>query len=114
MPRVITGSGTTKGRPWQPYAGGGGPGIYIDVDAADANFPYTPVYVCSLHGNTRHWATTGGSSVYNASASGFRVYVRQADGSSLSPSDAATWGWHIAWFGQWFSIPFPEGPDPER
>jgi hypothetical protein len=114
MPQVITGSGTTADQAWHQYTGPGGPGIYIDIDTSDAHFPFTPTYVCSLHGSSEYWATTGGSSIYNASPTSFRVYVRRADGSALSPGDAANLQWHVQWVGQWFHKPFPEGPDPER
>jgi hypothetical protein len=114
MPKVVIGSGTTSGQPWQTYTGGGGPGIFIDVDTSHAHFPGTPVYVSSLHGDSEHWATTGGSSIYLPTATGFRVYVRRSNGGPLSPGDAAALGWIVAWIGQWIYMPFPEGPDPER
>jgi hypothetical protein len=114
MPKMVIGSGTTSPDDWQTYTGGGGPGIFADVDTSDAHFPDTPVYVCSLHGNSEHWATTGGGSIYAPTATGFRVYVRRHDGGPLTISDAQSLGWHIAWIGQWFFMPFPEGPDPEQ
>jgi hypothetical protein len=113
MPKVVTGSGISSPRDWQAYVGAGGPGIYVDVDTTDADFPNTPVYVCSLHGNSEHWATTGGSSIYSPTATRFRVYVRRQNGASLTPNDADALGWYIAWIGQYFFMPFPEGPDPE-
>jgi hypothetical protein len=93
-------SGFADGTAWQQYKGEGGPGIFINVDAREARFPTAPRYVCSLTGVTRHWATTGGSSIYNASKDGFRVYVRMADGGPISPADALAYHWSISWIGQ--------------
>jgi hypothetical protein len=100
MPRVVIGSGVSPSNAWQQYTGGGGPGIFIDVDTSHAQFPEQPVYVCSLHGNSDHWSTIGGSSIYSPTATSFRVYVRRADGSALTPQQAQSNGWHISWIGQ--------------
>jgi hypothetical protein len=114
MPKVVTGSGTSSPADWQTYTGAGGPGIYVDVNTSSAEFPDTPVYVCALHGDSEHWGTTGGSSIYSPTATGFRVYVRRHNGGPLAPSDARLLGWYVGWIGQWFFMPFPEGPDPEQ
>jgi hypothetical protein len=97
----MTGSGTTSPADWRRYVGPG-EGIYVDVDTSSAGFRNTPVYVCSLYGNAAHWGTTGGSSIYDATATGFRVYVRFSDGRRLRPTDAQTMGWYIGWMGQYF------------
>src|ERR1700751_6424236 len=100
MPRVVIGSGTTPATAWQQYTGGGGPGIFIDVDTSHALFPERPTYVCSLHGSSEHWDTTGGSSIYNPTETGFRVYVRRTNGTAITPQDAEANGWRIEWIGQ--------------
>jgi hypothetical protein len=95
--RVAAGT-TPPGAGWQQYTGGGS-GLYLDVDTSAGAFAVTPVYVATLHGSSSHWATTGGSAIYTPSPAGFRVYVRYADGSPLTPADAATNGWHVRWHG---------------
>ena len=82
---------------WQPYSGTAG--IFVDVDTSGAGFTAVPVYLTALHGNSNHWSTTGGTSVYTPTQTGFRIYVRWADGSALTPAQANTNGWHIQWLG---------------
>jgi hypothetical protein len=93
-----TGAGRTPpgGTAWQVY---GATGIFVDVDTRAAGFTQTPVYVTSIGGNSSHWATIGGSSVYSASNVGFRIYVRWADNSALAPATANQNAWHIEWIG---------------
>ena len=86
--------GCTK---WVQYPGG--KGIYVDVDAGAARFTGTPVYTASIGGNSSHWSTTGATSIYLASATGFRVYVRWVDYSPLTPAQANRLQWHINWIG---------------
>jgi hypothetical protein len=81
---------------WAVYSSNG---IMIDVDTSDAHFAKPPVYVTSLYGAAGHWGTTGGSSVYQPTATGFRVYVKWSDSSPLTPAQAVTYGWRVAWHG---------------
>jgi hypothetical protein len=83
---------------WQPYHGGT-TGIYVDVDTRGAGFVGSPVYVASIAGRSNHWATTGGSAIYDPSSSGFRIYIRYSDGSPITPADANSNQWHITWMG---------------
>lgn len=99
MASVRIGSGSTPvgSTNWQQYTGGRG--VYVDVDTSAAGFKTTPSYVTSIGGVTHHWATTGGSSVYSATATKFRIYVRWIDGAPLSPTTANQYKWHINWVG---------------
>ena len=103
MPYAIHSGQTSPGQGWQTYTGGGGPGIFIDVDTRFPNgvprFSVTPRYVISLGGNSAHWATTGGNAVYLATNSGFRVYIRRADGGPIDVAGAQIRQWHINWIG---------------
>ena len=81
---------------WQVYNPNG---IMVDVDTRAAGFTQTPVYVVSLGGNSQHWSTTGGTSVYNASNAGFRIYVRWWNDTPLVPATANANQWHIEWIG---------------
>jgi Domain of unknown function (DUF4962) len=98
----IGGGSTLKGQTaWQTYAvGGTSYGIYVDVDTSSSGFTKTPSYVTSLGGDSRHWATTGGSSVYAARTTGFRIYVRWVDNTTPpTPQSADADGWHVNWIG---------------
>jgi hypothetical protein len=106
VPQVLPiASGTTAGPAgeeepfagWRQYAGAAG--IYIDVGTY-LGFD-NPVYITSLIGDSWHWATTGGNSVYRTPnvplKNGFRIYVRLWDGSPLSPQFAVDKGWRVNW-----------------
>lgn len=74
-------------------------GIVVSVDTTIAGFTKTPVYVTSLHGSGGHWATTGGTSVYVPTPTGFSIYVKWSDNSALTPLSANQNQWHIQWIG---------------
>jgi hypothetical protein len=102
MAVIKIGSGrTTPGSTaWQKYPPPSGTtGIFVDVDTSAAGFSGTPLYYTSIGGNSSHWATTGATSIYQPTATGFRVYVRWADGASLTPAQANGYQWHINWLG---------------
>jgi hypothetical protein len=80
---------------WQQYPGG--EGIFVDIDTSSAKFTTTPMYITSLGGNTHHWWTTGATSIYFPTPTGFRVYVRYSTGGPLTPAIANEYGWHINW-----------------
>jgi len=93
--RVLIVAGRTQpGVGWQQYGTGG---VFIDVNTAGYHFTTTPVYVTSLHGNAAHWGTTGGSSVYNPTSTGFRVYIRWWNDNPMTVSQVQSFGWHIQW-----------------
>eukprot|EP01025_Chloroclados_australasicus_P024298 TRINITY_DN24411_c0_g1_i1.p2 TRINITY_DN24411_c0_g1~~TRINITY_DN24411_c0_g1_i1.p2 ORF type:complete len:123 (-),score=5.16 TRINITY_DN24411_c0_g1_i1:349-717(-) len=76
-------------------------GITLTIDITKCGFSSVPYLVSSLHGNTRHWVSTGGSEVYDLSPNNFTVYVlyRKEEGPahSLTPQEANAWCWHIQW-----------------
>ncbi|WP_030679115.1 hypothetical protein [Streptomyces rimosus] len=88
---------TAPGEGWQDYPDRNGNGVYIDVDTSEGGFTDTPAYIAALTGDDRMWMTTGGNTVYNATPTGFRVYVRRVDRQHIDPAYAAKNGWHIAW-----------------
>ena len=92
-----SGSTTPGSTSWQPYPGN--TGIYLDVDTSAGQFTTTPKYFTSLGGNSSHWATTGVTSIYTPSPTGFRVYVRWSDGAALTPAQANSFQWHLNWLG---------------
>lgn len=83
---------------WQPYQGGT-TGIFVDINTTSAGFTSTPVYLTSISGTSSHWATTGATSIYMASPTGFRVYVRFDNSTAITPALAASYQWTINWVG---------------
>ena len=95
--RIASGLTTAGKTAWQQYPGG--KGIYVDVDTSKGGFKARPVYTTSLGGKHSHWSTTGATSIYKPSATGFRIFVRWSDGKALSPATANKLRWHIKWIG---------------
>ncbi|MCI5208784.1 MAG: hypothetical protein D3910_08325 [Candidatus Electrothrix sp. ATG2] len=76
-----------------------GNGIYVDIDTTSGRFSGTPVYITTIGGDSQHCATVGTTSIFEASATKFRIYIKWADGSPLTPETANTLKWHINWIG---------------
>lgn len=97
--KIEAGSTTPGATNWKPYVGTFG--IYLDVDTSAAGFTSTPIYITSLGGASYHWMTTGATSIYNATPTGFRVYLRPtySDGRKINPNFANEKLWHIQWIG---------------
>ncbi|NEO43619.1 MAG: hypothetical protein F6K55_05565 [Moorea sp. SIO4A3] len=94
--RICCGKTPEGSTNWQPYLGGT-EGIYVDVDTSACGFKSTPIYLVNMHGNASNWGATGGSSAYDRTNQGFRVYVRFSSGEDLTPEFANSRGWHIQW-----------------
>jgi len=92
--RIASGRTTPGTTAWMVF---NGMGIYVDVNTTSAMLTGMPVYVTSIGGNSSHWATTGATSIYQPTATGFRVYVRWVDYSALTPAQANSLQWHINW-----------------
>jgi hypothetical protein len=93
---IARGSTPVGNTAWQEYSGG----VFVDVDTSSAGFTTTPIYITSLGGRSDHWWTTGATSIYLPTPTGFRVYVRWSTGGSLTPLTpevANQLGWHINW-----------------
>lgn len=99
MATIRVGAGKTEpGQGWQLY---GAEGVYIDVDTSSAHFRGNPIYTTSLSstGGSQLWAV-GGSSVYDPTATGFRLFLRWVDdarrgGKQLTPEVAQQFGFYI-------------------
>src|ERR1051325_4159286 len=78
--RIVTGK--TNPAMWKNYPNG--TGVMVDVDTSEAHFAQTPLYFTSLGGISHHWATAGATSIYSATPTGFRIYVRWAEGAPLT------------------------------
>ncbi|MGK7884138.1 MAG: hypothetical protein AB4057_05855 [Crocosphaera sp.] len=99
--RICCGQTPADSTDWQPYTGSI-EGIQVDVDTSACNFESTLIYIVNLHGNSRNWETTGGSSPYPTPEvswnQGFRIYVRFDKGKTpLTPESANSRNWHIQW-----------------
>jgi hypothetical protein len=94
--RIASGQTPPGATAWQVYSP---TGIMVDVNTTSGHFSSVPVYVTSIGGTSSHWATTGATSIYNATATGFRVYVKWSDGSALTPATANANRWNINWIG---------------
>jgi hypothetical protein len=77
---------------WQQLTGNT---LTIVVDTSACGFTETPIYTTSLGGNTEHFSALGTTSIYEATATSFRVFVRLADARPLTPSQVTQWGWHM-------------------
>ncbi|HSC88529.1 MAG TPA: hypothetical protein VLC09_14705 [Polyangiaceae bacterium] len=69
--------------------------IYTDVDTSRCKFTSTPVYNTSLGANSGHWDTYGVTSIFKATATGFRVYINDPSGITPASADAAQY--HVNW-----------------
>ena len=63
---------------------------YRDVDLSGCGFTQPPIISSSLAGNGSHWAATGGSALYEITATDFGVYIKYP--SAITTSDATDWG----------------------
>jgi hypothetical protein len=75
----------------------GSAGLYLDVDTSGCGHTEVPTYITSIAGDSGHDLTRGATSVYAATTSGFRVYVKQA---GITPAFAASKQWRIEWASQ--------------
>lgn len=73
--------------------------IFVDVRTGLEAEKCEPIYICSLLGDTDHWSTTGGSSIYHPDRSGFRINLRFAldNPPELTADFARTRNWRISW-----------------
>jgi hypothetical protein len=92
---IARGSTPVGNTAWQQYPDG--EGVFVDVDTSSSGFTTTPIYITSLGGDTQHWGTTGATSIYTPTPTGFRVYVRWWGGGPLTPALANQNRWHINW-----------------
>ncbi|MEM9215015.1 MAG: hypothetical protein AAGD25_11790 [Cyanobacteria bacterium P01_F01_bin.150] len=92
--RICCGKTPEGSTNWRPY---GTEGITVTVDTSACGFQSTPIYVVNMHGDSNNWTTTGGSSAYNRTATGFTIYVRYSAGGNLTPEFANSNRWHIEW-----------------
>ena len=75
--------------------------LRIDVDMSGCGFVKIPTITTSLEGITSHAYTTGATSVYSATTSGFYVYIRYSESSwntgTTLRDDLGYYNWNIEW-----------------
>jgi hypothetical protein len=91
--QVCTGQTTPGATDWRQH---NAHGLYLDVNTSACGYTAVPRYTTSLGGQSQHWRTTGATSIYLPTATGFRVYVFD-DAGPVTPADANSRGWHINW-----------------
>jgi hypothetical protein len=91
--KVCTGA-TDAGSGWVDY---NAYAVYIDVDTKACGFASTPQYFTSLGGATLHYATTGATSIYLPTATGFRIYLANEPWSAAQQRPPSSWGLFINW-----------------
>lgn len=89
---TCSGQTTKYATAWQVYDANS---LYLDVNTASCGFTATPRYFASLGGDSFNWDTTGASSIYSPTPTGFRVYVRYP--APITPAFANANGWHLNW-----------------
>ena len=90
------GSTVSGGTDWKQY---GSRALYVDVDTSSAGFADTPIYITSLGGCNNHWTMDGISAIYSATPTGFRIYLRDDSGNTITPEIANERGWNLQWIG---------------
>lgn len=90
---TCTGRTTPGATAWQPYAANG---LTLTINTAGCGFTATPRYFSSLGGSTNHWMTTGASSIYEPTATGFKIYLFDLN-APITPATANARGWHVNW-----------------
>ena len=80
---LVVGQGITTPDDWVNYNQTGTPsGVRVNVNTSGCNFETTPHYIPTLESvgaGPHKWLATGVSSVYNATPTGFTVYLRWVD-----------------------------------
>jgi serine protease len=88
---LCTGQTAQGASAWQQY---GSDGIYLDVNTVACAQAVPPLYLTSLGGWANHRLASGATSIYNATATGFRVYIYLP---GITPALANQYGWNINW-----------------
>jgi hypothetical protein len=68
----------------------------VNVVVTVPAFESVPLYFVNVHGDNGNWMLTGGSSAYDRTNTGFRVYVYYPHGT-INPTLANGYGWHVQW-----------------
>lgn len=69
-------------------------GIEVYVDISQYGLEKEPVIITSLHGDSDHWILTGGSSPYNITTKGFKIYI-----PNITCADALMFNYRIHYIG---------------
>jgi hypothetical protein len=89
-PQICTGKTAMFNTAWQPYPDG----VYVDVNTSGCGFTTAPQYFTSLGGDGSQLLPKGATSIYEPTATGFRVYLYHP---GMTPASANSHGWHLNW-----------------
>ena len=91
--------GTTSKGDWDVWSSYGSTGLFIDVDTTFCKFAEAkPRYVSSVIGDSAHWQLTGVNSIYEASSTGFRIYMwHPVLRGKFMKYFAARYNWRLSW-----------------
>lgn len=90
----ICSGNTSPGSGWQTYDP---TTIYINVTTGGCSYLAAPRYFTSIGGLGSHFELVGASAIYNPTTTGFTVYVKKGDLSSLTVGEAIAGSWFINW-----------------
>jgi hypothetical protein len=84
---------------WKEWKQFGSAGIYVDVDTSSCHFDETtPRYTSTVHGDSAHWQLTGVNSIYEPTATGFRLYAyHPVMRGSFMMFFAKKYSWRVSW-----------------
>jgi hypothetical protein len=71
--------------------------LHVYIDTSSHGFDSTPLYIPSVVGLGKHFKLLGTNTVYDASATGFRIVVYNALANNITPQHANDWQWHVNW-----------------
>jgi hypothetical protein len=92
--------GESSSANWQNYADPDA--VFTNVDtrvAGAAVFTTAPMYFTSILCTSGCWRSNGAQAIYNASPTGFTVYVQDYNPEIMDRILAQSWNWRIRWCG---------------
>jgi len=95
-------NGNVHAAKFQLYRGGE-TGLEFYVDTSHCRFTSTPVYLTSLTGNGAHWHVVGISSLYEMTATGFKIYLGYMN-STISKQTMLEMSIDNKWTFEWIGI----------
>ena len=95
-------NGNVHAAKFQLYRGGE-TGLEFYVDTSHCRFTSTPVYLTSLTGNGAHWHVVGISSLYEMTATGFKIYFGHIN-SQVSKQEMLKMSIDNKWTFEWIGI----------
>ncbi|CAF1421029.1 unnamed protein product [Adineta ricciae] len=93
--------GTTNSDQWLPFNQGPS-GLMMYINTTSCHFNQMPTYFTSLSGDSEHWTTTGMTSIYRGTSTGFTIFLYPDIGrepKQYSMERLAIRKWKLNWIG---------------